>query len=96
MPFAHNGQISRDPIEGGIEISDEQYKFALDGMLEGKVVSIEGGFSVNEPPPPIDPEVPPEESGVPQVISRYQGWAQLHKVGSVSYTHLTLPTTPYV
>ena len=25
--------------------------------------------------------MPPEESGVPQVISRYQGWAQLHKVG---------------
>jgi hypothetical protein len=81
MPYAHNGQISRDPIKGGIEITDDQYKAALEGMLEGKGVSIEGGFSVKLPPPPDEPDVPPEETGVPQTISRYQGWAQLHKAG---------------
>ena len=32
----------------------------------------------------------------PQLISALQQGAQQHGVGSVSYTHLTLPTTPYV
>ena len=33
-------------------------------------------------------------------LSETQGWwkacNKLHRIGSVSYTHLTLPTTPYV
>lgn len=58
MPFAHNGQISPDPIEGGIEITDAQYDAALDGMQTGLIVSIEGGFFVEAPPTPEEEEPP--------------------------------------
>lgn len=56
MPYAANGQISTSPIAGGIEITDQQYAEALAGMVEGKLVSIDGGFAVIDPP---EPEVPP-------------------------------------
>lgn len=57
MPYAANGIISQSPIEGGIEITSEQYQQALEGMLRGEVVSIGGGFSVG---PPTEPEKEPE------------------------------------
>lgn len=59
MPYAANNQISQVPIPGGIEITELQYAEALEGMLEGKVVSIDGGFSVAFPPEP-EPEPEPE------------------------------------
>ncbi|QGA51057.1 hypothetical protein [Pseudomonas brassicacearum] len=55
MPFASNGKISRDPIDEGIEITEQQYAAALAGILEGKVVSIDGGLSVTLPPEPVAP-----------------------------------------
>lgn len=60
MPFAAYNQISQDPLEGGIEITEEQYREALEGMLAGLVVTIDGGFQV-APPPPVEPEpvIPP-------------------------------------
>ena len=59
MPYAKNDQISQSPIEGGIEITQEQYQEALAGMLGGKVVSIDGGFAVIDPPEPETPEPEP-------------------------------------
>ncbi|SCZ14514.1 hypothetical protein [Pseudomonas sp. NFACC37-1] len=59
MPYAANGTISRDWIDGGIEITEEQYAVALAGILEGKVVSVDGGLSVTHPPEPVQP--PPTE-----------------------------------
>jgi len=56
MPFATNGRISQDPIEGGVEISNEQYALALDGMLVGQVVMVDDGFKVVDPPASEDPE----------------------------------------
>ena len=66
MPYAANGQISQSPIEGGIEITAEQYQEALAGILRGEVVSIDGGFSVApkpepEPQPEPEPLTPEEE-----------------------------------
>ena len=64
MPYAAEGRISRSPIEGGLEITEQQYAEALTGMLDGMVVSIEGGFSVAlpvEPEPPRPPEPTAEE-----------------------------------
>jgi hypothetical protein len=62
MPYAIDGQISQDPLAGGIEISDAQYAAAIEGMVAGLVVTISGGFSVGptaEEPPiepaPVDP-----------------------------------------
>lgn len=50
MAWGISGQISREPIEGGIEISDEQYADALAGMLDGKVIAVvDGVLSIEEP-----------------------------------------------
>lgn len=58
MPYAANGQISTSPIEGWIEITEQQYAQALAGMQAGKIVSIDGGFAVIDPPKPeeLEPE----------------------------------------
>ncbi|MFF3703888.1 tail fiber assembly protein [Pseudomonas qingdaonensis] len=60
MPYAAHRVVSTDPFEGAIEITTEQYRAAVEGMVEGMVVSIEGGFSVEFPPQPEQPsEAPP-------------------------------------
>jgi hypothetical protein len=51
MPYAQNGTISQGPIEGGIRISQEQYKSALSAMLDGLEVTIDGGFAIRHPRP---------------------------------------------
>lgn len=58
MPYAANGLISQDQIEGSIEITAEQYVEALAGMESGKVVTIDGGFQVAFPAAPEAPEEP--------------------------------------
>lgn len=58
MPYAANGQVSTSPIAGGIEISEQQYRDAIEGMLRGEMVSIENGFSVAPVPEPEIPEQP--------------------------------------
>ncbi|MGO7533109.1 hypothetical protein [Rhizobium leguminosarum] len=46
MPYAAEGQISTDPIEGGIEITDEQYAEAIGAVIAGKLIKIENGQMV--------------------------------------------------
>jgi len=66
MPYATNGQISVAPIEGGIEITQQQYQDALAAMLEGKVVVVENGQVVlRDPPPQEEPQPEPEEPETP-------------------------------
>lgn len=65
MPYAANGVISQDEIEGGVDISDAEYMELLDGMMTGQVVTIEGGEVVLvDPPPPQEPEAQPEPDPV--------------------------------
>lgn len=59
MPYAAKGQISQDPLEEGIEITQEQYLEALAGMQDGCEVTIEGGLKIARPVPP-DPVEQPE------------------------------------
>ena len=71
MPYACNGGVSRadksaDP--SWIEISDEQYAQALAGMAAGKLVSIDGGFALVDPPPPEEPPAPEPEPPQPRTI----------------------------
>jgi hypothetical protein len=54
MPYAAEGQISTDPIDGGIEITDEQYAEAINAVISGKVIKIENGQMVIADPPPPD------------------------------------------
>ena len=69
MPYAANGKIAFekkafDKSEAFIEITQEQYLQALNGMQDGLLVSIDDGFKVAPPeqaPPPIDPIPTPEE-----------------------------------
>lgn len=69
MPFAHNGLISQSPIEGSIEITAAQYADALSGMLAGRIVTIDEGFAVVDPPSPPDPE-PESELTFEQQVDR--------------------------
>lgn len=60
MPYAAEGCISHDPIDGGVEITEAQYAEGLAAMLEGRQISIAGGFHVAEPPAPAEPDHEPE------------------------------------
>lgn len=66
MFFAINGRISTAPIEGGIEISQEQYSTALAGIAAGKLITIDGGFAVSDPPKPA-PQPEPEPPTLDEV-----------------------------
>lgn len=59
MPYAANGRISQEPIEGGVEITDLQYQEGLEGMLSGKLISVSEGFQV------VDPELASEQTSEP-------------------------------
>lgn len=85
MPYATNGGVSRADMSGDpawVVISDEQYAQALAGMAAGKLVSIEGGFALVDPPKPEEPPAPePETPGPPTVVTRAQGKAALITAG---------------
>ena len=85
MPYACNGGVSRADMSADpawIEIDDEQYAQALAGMAAGKLVSIEGGFALVDPPKPEEPPAPePEPPGPPTVVTRAQGKAALIQAG---------------
>ncbi len=85
MPYATNGGVSRADKSGDpawIEIDEGQYAQALAGMAAGKLVSIEGGFALVDPPKPEEPPVPePQPPGPPAVVTRAQGKAALIQAG---------------
>lgn len=65
MPYAANGKVATDPFPGSVSITDEQYAAAIDGVIKGLVITIDGGFSLKEPQgseSPGDPEDPPQQS----------------------------------
>jgi len=85
MPYATNGGVSRADMSGDpawIEIDENQYAQALAGMQVGKIVSIDGGFAVVDPPAPEEPPAPdPQPPGPPTVVTRAQGKAALIQAG---------------
>lgn len=60
MPYAADGQISHAPIDGGIEISEQEYQQALAGMQTGEHVQIINGGLFVGPLPDMEPEPEPE------------------------------------
>lgn len=60
MPYAANGKIAEDKFTGSIKITREQYAAGLEGMCDGLVVTIDGGFKIAPPTiPEPDPVVEP-------------------------------------
>ena len=66
MPYAANDKISTAPLDGGVEITTEQYQDALAGLQQGMRVSIDGGFRMLPPEQP-DPDQPQPEPTIPDV-----------------------------
>lgn len=76
MPYAITGLISYEPVEGGIEISEQQYMEALEGLLRGECVRIlDGALFVGpapEPPPTALEET--EEQLIDRLTRAVQGY----------------------
>lgn len=66
MPYAAADKIAEDWFEGSVEIRNDQYAEALEGMCAGLVVTIEGGFKVA---PPIVPEPLPIPAPTPEELA---------------------------
>ena len=64
MPYAAKDKVAQDEFEGAIEITDDQYAEATDGLSRGLSVTIEDGFKVapaDIPEPESEPEPTLEE-----------------------------------
>ena len=73
MPFAANGKISTDAFDGAIEITDDQYMRALEGMLVGYSVMVDDGFQVLPPPEPEQPKPPTLDELKAQALDQRDG-----------------------
>lgn len=75
MPYAANNTISTDPIIGGVQISGEQYQEALEALKGGKIISIDNGFELKEPPHP--PEITQPEPPSFYAIAKTTPWLRM-------------------
>lgn len=58
--FAFEGGVSSEAVQGSVEITDEQYEAAIAAMLSGRIVTVDGGFALVDPPAPPAPEPEPD------------------------------------
>lgn len=69
-------RIARQPLDGGIEITEQQYREALAvlvGPNDKRIISTDGGvFALVDPPEPVEPE--PEPPTQEEVIASFR-WA---------------------
>lgn len=86
MPYAAEGQISREPLSGGVEITEQQYAAALAGMLAGEHVQLREGALYVGPLPEPEPEPAPEPT--PEQLLR----AKL-QANNTAYTTATMALT---
>lgn len=94
MPYATNGAIAREPMDGYIEISEEQYAQALAGMLEGLRVSVEAGFQLIRDEPQVDDLEPDPEPSIPPAVSRRQGRLALLEIGKLDQVEDSIGQIP--
>ncbi|WFS20636.1 hypothetical protein P9K38_09970 [Pseudomonas sp. 905_Psudmo1] len=89
MPYAADGRIGRDPIEGGIEITEQQYRQGLDGVLSGEHVQIiNGEFFVGalpEPEPEPEPEPTPEEIEAQRLLANNAAYEDATRAQTADY-----------
>lgn len=60
MPYAADGKIAQEWFEGCIEITQEQYVDAFNGIMSGLAVTIVDGALHIGPPAQAEPEPEPE------------------------------------
>lgn len=98
MPYAADGRLSRDPIEGGIEITEQQYRQGLTGMLAGEHVQIVAGqFIVGplpEPQPEPEPEPTPEEIKAQRLAINNGAYETATRELTANYPQLEKDTWP--
>ncbi|WAC45565.1 hypothetical protein OU997_05180 [Pseudomonas sp. SL4(2022)] len=95
MPYAAEGRISREPIEGGLEVTEEQYAQGLAGMLKGQVVSIQGGFSVAPVPAPApEPDPTPDQQLARRLITNNIEYERATLAVTAGYPQLEKDTWP--
>lgn len=65
MPFAANDKISKAPIQGGVEISEQEYNQAREHLLSGKLVKVDAAqvFLTEKPAQRPDHEEPEWKNG---------------------------------
>lgn len=91
MPYAADGQISQEPLPGGIEISSQQYAQALEGMLAGDQVRIVNAKMVVAAPEP-DPQPEPMPDVEPDWQSRIAGSRYAAEVAGTSFSGMNVDT----
>lgn len=74
-------RIATSPLDGGIEITAEQYSAALSVLTDPddkRTISTDGGvFALVDPPAP-DPDPGPEPPTPEQIIASFRGAIQAH------------------
>ncbi|AVH44019.1 hypothetical protein [Agrobacterium tumefaciens] len=97
MPYAFEGGICTEARDGSIEITDAQYEEALGAIIDGKAVSINGGFAIVDAPaaeePPSDPPTIADYENAIQAIVDGTAKTKLFRDGVTlaSYTASTNP-----
>lgn len=80
--YAGEGRIGQTAFPGSVEITAAQYAEALNGMTNGKLVTIDGGFAVTDPPV-IEPPAP--EPGPEPTLFEYAAQKRWEKeVGGIT------------
>lgn len=90
MPYAANDRISHEPIEGGIEITEQQYQIGLSGIQDGEHIQIiDGEFFVGPLP---EPDVEPEPETEPDWSSLIADHRYAHEIAGVEVNGIPIAT----
>lgn len=104
MAWTDGDKVATEPFEGAVEITAEQYREAIAGKLAGKLISLEGGFAIVDPPAP-EPEPAPVPGDTPLELKRVasarlaiDGWdvTSIERSLGMSVAFVAAPDTVWV
>lgn len=91
--FASDKIVGTDEIVGGIEITEEQYVEAIEGIGDGKVIQIVGGALVVDFPPPPEPEPEPTFDEMKATkLAELDDYRWQREIGGVQFAGMTVRT----